>query len=269
MNGASAHAPSLDQAKNDTADPDHRCMTDPESSQVKICKYGRIGADYRVLLVGDSHAAMHLGAWKWLAEKGQFEVDLAYKASCSFNLEKRSDSARGKSCEQWNRNLQQQLSAEKPFDLVITSYYTAVKATELDGQHDDMTVAGFKAAWAPLQARHSTVVAVRDGVNMDKPMRDCWESAVYDASKCSMPESKAFITDLAQRAASSPPGALTMDFTDLYCQNGVCPAMIGGVYVYRDNSHISLAFSRGMVRDWYHRLSQLGVKLPTISSLEN
>ena len=261
--------PTLDRAKSDTADPNHKCMTDAESVEVKICQYGRIGADYRVLLVGDSHAAMHLGAWKFLAENGHFELNLAYKASCSFNLERRSDSARGQTCQQWNINLQKRLAAEQPYDLVLTSYFTAVRATERDGQSESAVVAGFKSAWEPLQKRGSTLVAIRDGVNMDKRMRDCWESAVYDASKCSMAEMNAFIADLAQRAASSPPGALTLDFTDLYCQNGRCPAMIKGNYVYRDSSHISLDFSRGMVGDWYHRLKQLGVTLPKIQALEN
>jgi hypothetical protein len=262
-------AQTLDRAKNDTADPEHKCMTDPEADNVKICRYGRIGAAYRVLLVGDSHAAMHLGAWKILAERGGFELNLAYKASCSFNLEQRSDSARGRSCQLWNQNLQQTLASEKPYNLVLTSYYTAVRATERTGDHTSEVVAGFKAAWAPLQERGSTVVAIRDGVNMDKPMRVCWESAVYNASKCQMAAKDAFIADLAQRAASSPPGALTMDFTDLYCQNGSCPAKIGSVYVYRDNSHISLRFSQNMAGDWYHRLTQLGVKLPTISGFGN
>jgi peptidoglycan/LPS O-acetylase OafA/YrhL len=269
MVGESHQVQTLDRAKNDTADPDHKCMTDAESIEIKICKYGRIGAGYRVLLVGDSHAAMHLGAWKELSERGSFELDLIYKASCSFNLEQRSDSARGKTCQQWNLDLQKRLAVERPFNLVLTSYYTAVRATELEGDHEAATVAGFKQAWAPLQARGSTLVAIRDGVNMDKKMRDCWESAVYDATRCSMPEKSAFIADLAQRAASSPPGALTLDFTDLYCQNGICPAKIGGIYVYRDNSHISLLFSQRMAADWDHRLVQLGVKLPQISGLEN
>jgi peptidoglycan/LPS O-acetylase OafA/YrhL len=259
----------LDRAKNDTADPDHKCMTDAEAVDVKMCQYGRIGADYRVLLVGDSHAAMHLGAWKWLAENGGFELDLAYKASCSFNLENRSDSARGKSCKQWNLNLQQKLASDKRYDLVLTSYYTAVRATQIENQPESATVAGFKSAWAPVQKRGSTVVVIRDGVNMDKQMRDCWESAVYDASRCSMAESAAFITDLAMKASSSPPGALTLDFTDLYCQNGKCPAMINGKYAFRDNSHISLSFSQNMAGDWVKRLNELGVKLPKISSLQN
>jgi hypothetical protein len=106
-------------------------------------------------------------------------------------------------------------------------------------------------------------------VNMDKQMRHCWETSVYDASKCSMAQKDAFITDLAQKAASSPPGAVTLDFTDMYCQNGECPAKIEGVYVYRDNSHISLAFSQGMVGEWVKRLSELGIDMPKISGLEN
>jgi peptidoglycan/LPS O-acetylase OafA/YrhL len=269
MANASNQSQTLDQAKNDTADPDHKCMTEAEAIDVKICKYGPLGAQYRVLLVGDSHAAMHLGAWKILAENGGFELNLIYKASCSFNLEDRSDSPRGKTCKQWNEALQERLVTEQPYDLVLASHYTAVRATQIEGQSVAKTVAGFKAAWAPLQARGSTVVAIRDGVNMDKQMRHCWETAVYDASKCSMAEADAFITDLAQKAASSPPGAVTLDFTDLYCQNGKCPAKIGKIYVYRDNSHISLAFSQGMARDWVKRLNELGVELPKITGLEN
>jgi hypothetical protein len=165
--------------------------------------------------------------------------------------------------------LQDRLAAENPYNLVLASHYTAVRATQIEGQSIAKTVAGFKAAWAPLQARGSTVVAIRDGVNMDKQMRHCWETSVYDASKCSMAVEDAFIADLAQKAASSPPGAVTLDFTDLYCQSARCPAMIDGLYVYRDNSHISLAFSQRMAADWVKRLTELGIKLPKISGLEN
>ena len=266
---ATVQSQTLDQAKNDTADPDNKCMTAAEAIDVKICQYGRLGADYRVLLIGDSHAAMHLGAWKILAENGGFELNLIYKASCSFNLEQRSDSARGQTCQQWNLAVQDRLAAEQPYDLVLASHYTAVRATQIEGQSIAKTVAGFKAAWEPLQKRGSTIVAIRDGVTMDKQMRHCWETSVYDASQCSMTEADAFITDLAQKAASSPPGAVTLDFTDLYCQNGRCPAKIGDVYVYRDNSHISLAFSQGMIGEWVQRLSELGIELPKISGLEN
>jgi peptidoglycan/LPS O-acetylase OafA/YrhL len=266
---ADSRTQTLDRAKNDTADPFSECMTEPEAIDIKLCVYGRVGADYRVLLVGDSHAAMHLGAWKLMAERGAFELNLAYKASCSFNLEERSDSARGQSCEQWNIDLQKQFAEDKPYDLVLTSHFTTVRATQRAGQSIAETVKGFKDAWAPLQARGSTVVAIRDGVNMDKQMRHCWETSVYDATKCEMARDDAFIADLSMRAASSPPGALTMDFTDLYCPNGKCPAMIDGVYVYRDSSHISLLFSQQMADDWSDRLTQLGVKLPAMPGLTN
>jgi peptidoglycan/LPS O-acetylase OafA/YrhL len=269
ISSAVGQTQTLDRAKNDTADPNNECMTKPEETAVKLCVYGLIGAEYRVLLVGDSHAAMHLGAWKLMAERGGFELNLAYKASCSFNLERRSDSARGKSCEQWNLELQNQFAAVKPYDLVLTSHFTTVRATQRAGQSIAETVEGFKDAWAPLQARGATVVAIRDGVNMDKQMRHCWETAVYDASDCEMAQDEAFVADLSMRAASSPPGALTMDFTDMYCPNGKCPAMLKGVYVYRDSSHISLKFSEEMAAEWRHRLTQLGVKLPAILGLNN
>jgi hypothetical protein len=152
---------------------------------------------------------------------------------------------------------------------VLTSHFTTVRATQRAGQSIAETVEGFKDAWAPLKARGATVVAIRDGVNMDKQMRHCWETSVFDATQCVMAQDDAFIADLSMRAASSPPGALTMDFTDLYCPNGKCPAMLDGVYVYRDSSHISLLFSEQMAGDWRDRLTQLGVKLPATPGLNN
>jgi hypothetical protein len=43
------------------------------------------------------------------------------------------------------------------------------------------------------------------------------------------------------------PGATTLDLADHICGPTVCPAVIGGVPVYFDNSHLSATFARTLV----------------------
>jgi peptidoglycan/LPS O-acetylase OafA/YrhL len=255
--------PTLDQAKNDTADEGNACMTEPESAVVRFCKFGVLGADYRVLLVGDSHVAMHLGAWIALAEERNLEITLAYKASCSFNLSVRSETARGQSCAAWNKNLQDELAKTKPFNLALTQYHTGVTVTEVQSANrDKLAIQGFKDAWQPLVERGAKVVAIRDGVFMNKQMRSCWLDAVYDATECEMPRSEAFVEDLAQIAASEQVGATKVDFSDFYCRTSVCPSQIDGIYAFRDAHHISLALSKSMTDEWLLALRDRGIELP-------
>ena len=255
--------PTLDQAKNDTADEGNACMTEPESAAVKFCSFGKPGSKYRVLLVGDSHVAMHLGAWIALAEERGFEVTLAYKASCSFNLSVRSETERGKACAAWNKNLQTKLAKTKPFNLVVTQYHTGVTVTEVQtANHDELSIQGFKEAWQPLIARGAEVVAVRDGVFMNKAMRACWLDAVYDATTCEMPRSEAFVPDLSQLATAKNLSAANIDFSDFYCTPEVCPSQIDGIYAFRDAHHISLALSISMIDEWLLALEEQGIGLP-------
>ena len=256
--------PTLDQAKNDTADEGNACMTEPESAEVKLCTFGRFGSNYRVLLVGDSHVAMHLGAWIALAEDRGFEVTLAYKASCSFNLSVRSETERGRSCAEWNKNLQSELAKAKPFNLVLAQHHTGVTVTEVQtANHDQLAIQGFKDAWQPLIERGAKAVAIRDGVFMNKSMRSCWLDAVYDATDCQMPRSEAFVTDLSQVAAAETPSATNVDFSDFYCTPEVCPSQVDGIYAFRDAHHISLALSISMTDEWVRALEERAIALPS------
>jgi hypothetical protein len=50
--------------------------------------------------------------------------------------------------------------------------------------------------------------------------------------------------DVEVDAAQSTPGIHLVDFSDVYCTDSRCPVMIGGIYVYRDRTHINDEFAR-------------------------
>ena len=250
--------PELDVAKHDAADPGSVCMTKAEDTDVKLCEYGseRAGA-YRVLLVGDSHAATHLAAFQLFAKRNGWHLTLAYHAGCSFSLVERNDTARGVACAAWNIDLQKRLVAAQKFDLVVTAQYAKNRLADVKGVATTVLADGLAAAWQPLLDRGSEVVVIRDNPEMTPAMKACWDSATKIAISCMMPQSKAFVTDPAAQAAANTDSVKLLDLTDLYCQNGICPAEIGGVYIYRNADHINATYSRSMTLALDQRLERL------------
>ena len=244
---------SLAEAKKDAADPGSKCMTKAEDSEVVLCDFGKIGSPKRLLLVGDSHAATHLRSFNQIAESKGWHLVLAYKAGCSFSLIERNQTARGTSCLAWNKNLQAELAAQKPFDIVVTNNYAANRLADVDAPNwNALAVKGFRAAWQPLIARGAQVVVIRDNPEMSPSMAKCFETATLDASMCSMPLSEALYKDDAVTAADGV--ATVLDLTGVYCPKQVCPAKLGETYVYRNKDHVSATFDFGI---WGEILSRL------------
>ena len=65
------------------------CWSDPDDADLNVCQLGAARAPDpdvpRVLVLGDSHARVLLGAFRRLDEQGVLEVDAAAKASCGWS----------------------------------------------------------------------------------------------------------------------------------------------------------------------------------------
>lgn len=249
---------SLDQAKHDAADIGSQCMTKAEVSEVIWCNFGNQKSAYRVLLIGDSHAATHLSGFKELAIKHDWALTLAYKAGCSFSLVERNSTARGTSCVAWNKNLQTDLADGAPFDLVVTANYSNNFLADIRADNwSELAIAGYRAAWQPLIDRGAKVVALRDNPQMTEAMKACWNEAVSDASLCAGPRIDMLYADYSQQAASELPGAFALDLTDLYCDSTKCPSQRDGTYIYRNADHLSATYARVISSELYNRLQNL------------
>jgi peptidoglycan/LPS O-acetylase OafA/YrhL len=249
---------SLDQAKHDAADIGSNCMTKAEASEVIWCNFGNQSAAYRVLLIGDSHAATHLSGFKELAVKHDWALTLAYKAGCSFSLVERNASARGNSCTAWNKNLQAGLSAQAPFNLVVTANYSNNFLADVKSDNwVQLAIAGYREAWQPLIERGAKVVALRDNPQMTETMLLCWNEAVLDASNCAGPRDEMLHPDYSQQAATDFAGAFALDLTDLYCDSQTCPSQRNGTYIYRNADHLSATYARVISGELYNRLQNL------------
>ncbi len=248
----------LDQAKHDAADPGSKCMTKAEDTNVILCDYGSPTSAYRVLLVGDSHAAGQLAGFKKIATEHGWSLTLAYKAGCSFSQVERNQTDRGRSCKEWNDALEAKLATLKPFKLVVTANYSNnFLADKQDASLPTRSIAGFIAAWQPLVSRGSQVVAIRDNPQMTPEMQACFDGAIRDASACSGEKAKMLFPDHSQAAAEALVGAHPLDLTDLYCDGEVCGTMRTGTYIYRNADHITATYSVVISGEVYQRLERL------------
>jgi hypothetical protein len=78
-----------------------------------------------------------------------------------------------------------------------------------------------------------------------------------ELDSCGAPESKAFeANDYTLAAAKIEPRVALLDFSDQFCADGFCPAVIGNVLVYRDKHHVSDTYIRTLAPVFGERLEE-------------
>jgi len=235
--------PSAAFAVDDTAEVYHNgCYADLVTPDLNTCTVGDAASDIDVALIGDSHAASWYPAMKAVAEDNDWALSPFMKSSCPMSeATKRDDSAEiQRSCSTWNDSLATSLAGRtEPLDLVVLAH------SALGDRYgsDAATVDGFREAWAPLVARGTRVVVIRDIPEMGAGTNLCISKTSGDDGACDRPEKQAVHDDLMVEAAEGQAGVTVVDMNDLFCRDGSCSPVVGGVVGYRDSHHITATYA--------------------------
>ncbi len=220
------------------------CYSRPHESRLKVCDLGATEDAPRVLVLGDSHARVLLGAFRRLADQGALSVSAAVKASCAWTtlpLSEGNDPQRSQQCRQWRENLTAWLQRHAAdFDVIVTNGYVR----RMVGSREEK-VAGLVEAWAPATDAGVPIIAVRDNPRWPTDPHECLADEGADAvDECAVSREEALQTfDPSERATERVAGAQFLDLTDYYCGDVTCRAVIGGVGVYRNDNHVSAAYA--------------------------
>ncbi|AWB92060.1 acyltransferase family protein [Aeromicrobium chenweiae] len=237
------------------------CQT--SSTEVRTtCSFGD-GKDDRlphVVVIGDSHARSLLPALVPMAEEGKLFLDVQVKAGCNWssNPHPNPDRTIAESCYEWRKNVNAYLTKNADdIDAIVTG---ALAHPRPAAGHEEL-VAGFVKAWRPVAERGVPIVAVRDNTAQPVDTNDCLAlEKEITADSCALPRPKAFRAyDPLVGAAQQVKGARLYDFTSFYCDDRTCPAVIGGVNVYRDRTHVSKTYMATMKPYIEQRLDQDGL----------
>lgn len=245
-----------------TENPPEACLSTIEGDDLVVCEYGESSdkSQRTLALVGDSHAEQWLMALDRVAQREHWRLIVMSKASCPFTAAERdyvsvNDATNAElraDCREWNARALQQLADEGNVDTIVTS----AKATnrfvpEEDEAWQERAATAYVERWRELPASVQHVVAIRDTPQLPADVMTCvMEHAAEAPRHCGIAEDDAFaedpLVDAAEGGVSTEdasPAISLIDLSEYFIVDGEVPPVIGGVLAFRDDHHLSWAYS--------------------------
>ena len=223
------------------------CHADILSTEPKGCVYGAPDGDRTVVLFGDSHAAQWFDALDGAASRAGWRLVTLTKSACAaldvptFLAEL---GRRYTECERWRETAVARIAEERDPIVIITN----TRGMEpLDGRLVDVWEDGLRRTVAALP-NAAEVIVLADTPRPSGSLPVCLSEHLRDASACSLPIAEALdqeIYAVEQRAARHL-GVGFLDATELVCPNDPCAPIRDNLLVWRDEHHLSSAFSASL-----------------------
>jgi peptidoglycan/LPS O-acetylase OafA/YrhL len=236
--------------KDEWANLDGPCTGDnvPDSPLLADCRENTKPdvVTKRIVVVGDSHAQQYMAALGPIAKERGWEVVTLLLGNCRFGAETPDRVAE---CNAFNKASSDYVMQHHPdavFTVASMTHKEAPFETEVPGYIDGIR---------PFTDAGIDVVGIRDNPRFTINMPECVQKNGAAAPECNPP--------LAESLAASSPlddykGAVDrlylMDMSDFICAGGICPAVVGNVYVYKDDNHLTKTYVQSMVPMFEQRL---------------
>ena len=202
----------------------------------------------RIVLMGDSHAGDWGLALQIVARRLGFNYTGFPMSMCPPTLTLlRARGGPYTDCQKWIANTTAWILRERPAVVLMTSY------PRYNPWLKNTSVAdGVVQVAKTLVAADIPVLAIKSTPVMTEHVPNClakevkWNPAGMNLSSCSITRKDGLETGPVDTAASVYPMMRLLSFDDLFCVDETCPTVIGNVVVYRDNNHLTFAFSRSL-----------------------
>lgn len=252
-----AFAPSATLATEDVPAPyGDGCDVKIEEVALELCAYGDPEGTKTVVLAGDSKALQWFTPLESIARENGWRLVLATKSVCGFAgaIRPGADGAPYTDCGSYNEALLDELLKIRPAAVITnqvheTAYDDAGELTE------EAMVDGLASYWSQLEEAGIDVITLLDNPPPhDVPVGDsevymCVAEFPTQLDRCAFERPGSAATSWASAqvgAAERVQDVDVIDMNDLLCNKDVCPAVIGGVLVYRQGSHITDTYARSM-----------------------
>ncbi|SDD03694.1 acyltransferase family protein [Auraticoccus monumenti] len=239
----------------------------PEADEAKACEWGDRDSDFRVALVGDSHALQWVPTVSVIAEQESWALDSYTKSACGFHdvpILGGDPAAPFPECTRWNERLMEELLAGD-YDLVLTtgsnSYLVVDDGQTLKGSDSDTALAeSYARTWTRLTDAGAEVVALANTPWHTQDVPDCLAANERSPGVCATPREQALTTagreqqEATQLATQVP----LVDMNRWICPREACSPVIGGVITFRDRHHITATYARTLAPMLHRELERSG-----------
>ncbi|WP_186321958.1 acyltransferase family protein [Curtobacterium pusillum] len=223
-----------------------------DSDAFNVCALGpKTGYTKHLIAIGDSHNNVLVDTYERIAEAENWRIDVAGHQSCYLTtaVQKAGSAEQVADCNGWKQNAMAYLRSHSDLDGVVVTHSTGNGAVipPAGKSNDDTVVDGLVDAWRSAADVGIPIIALRDNPTARPDVVACvGQMSGATTSGCDSSRANALrLFDGSEQAAARLPGKVrTIDLTDYYCTATVCPAVIGGVLVHRDPTHLTNTFAK-------------------------
>ena len=192
------------------------------------------GGGPRVVLWGNSHMEQYLPAFETLAKEQDWHVATLLMGGCSIATELTAD----ETCMDWYEASVRWITEDVRPDAVVF-----ITTDSVAGYIDDATY-GAEGFVQRLNDAGIAAIGVRDNPRFTFDPLECATSS-GDVSECGAPRADVY----SERLPLISQMQETLDFrfvntADMLCPQDWCPALMGDMYVYMDDNHLTSTFSQ-------------------------
>ncbi|ORW26639.1 acyltransferase family protein [Mycobacterium palustre] len=212
------------------------------------CATGDTASPTRVVLVGDSHAAMWEPALRQVAEQRHWRLETLAKVTCPLQDLRITSPYLGREyteCEQWRAQIVDRLTAERP-GLVVLDMSRRYGADFGFTSYDPAWMDTLGRTVARLRQLGATVLVLGPVPDPRGSVPSCLSGHLDDAAACAPTRPAALDAGGigAERAVTAAAGGHYADLTDLFCAAQRCPVIVGNTLVFRDDNHVTTEYAR-------------------------
>lgn len=216
------------------------------------CVYGDQAADTTVVLAGGSHIEPFIIPLDALGKEHGFKVLPFVRQDCPLVIggDGVADIV-SDDCAAWGEMVYDDIVAAAP-NLVISTSTRPTGRAGAASAAGDVVPAAYAHLWARLADAGIAFLGLRDNPWFfdaeGAPLgpNNCIVAG-GSVAECSMPATLAYpLPDPAASVLNGSRNLFGVDTAGWYCPGETCPPVIGNVYVYRDQHHISNAYARSL-----------------------
>lgn len=191
-----------------------------------------------IVIMGDSHSEQWMPALQYAADENNWEIISIIKAACPYSISVPQATA---DCNNFNQEATDYVTERKPDAVLMVG--TVAKPSS----PDEALQPGFSQATGNLIGQGIQVVAMRDNPRFTFNMAECVISNGSKAPQCN-PALDTLLADTSPfDAVQDPPAGLFMlDMTDYICGEQKCSGVVGNMFVYIDDNHLTKDYSATM-----------------------
>jgi peptidoglycan/LPS O-acetylase OafA/YrhL len=227
---------------------DDGCHVNNGETQSPDCTYGVRGAERKIVLFGDSHAAQWFPTLEKIARERNFELISLTKSACPGPavLKVETGEYKNADCSAWRNYVYKRIASLNP-EVVIVSGFQHFEVPSKFSSSTNWWREGEAKTYKALKGKSPHIIYISDTPQPNRDIPSCIAAGRLDRCNGSEPSEPIFTS-----------GYLQINPTSWLCRRS-CPGVIDGVVVYRDASHLSVRMAENLSTNLSAALTRLGV----------